>query len=241
MVETSEPGPGVRTVSATYGQFCPVAKAMELLDERWTLLVVRELVAGSQHFNELRRGLPRMSPALLTKRLRMLERAGVVERLADGPRIAYELTAAGLELATVVLAVGRWGMRWLPVPGDDDLDPHLLMWDVHRRLDVAAVPPGRVVLAFRFSDVLGPSARWWLVISDEEVDVCSDDPGFAVDVTVHTDLRTLTMVWRADRTWESAVRAGDLEVIGPPLLRQALPSWLMLSSLAATPRPAGAA
>ncbi|WP_324277268.1 helix-turn-helix domain-containing protein [Blastococcus brunescens] len=133
-----------------YGQFCPVAKAMELLDERWTLLVVRELMLGSRHFNALRRGVPRMSPALLSKRLQTLVRAGVVERWEDGNRISYQLTEAGRELEPIVEALGRWGVRWIPELGDADLDPHLLLWDMHRNVDLEAVPDGRTAIAFVF-------------------------------------------------------------------------------------------
>lgn len=134
---------------STYGQFCPVAKAMEVLDERWTLLVVRELLAGSKHFNELRRGVPKMSPALLSKRLKSLVRAGVVERVGTADRACYALTPCGQELAGVVDALGEWGVRWIGELGDDDLDPHLLMWDVRRTIRIDAWPRSRTVVAFR--------------------------------------------------------------------------------------------
>ena len=130
------------TVSA-YGQFRPVSKAMELLDERWTMLVVRELLLGSRHFNELRRGVPRMSPALLSKRMRTLTRAGVVERRDDGPRVTYALTEAGRELEPIVDALGQWGIRWIPELGHDDLDPHVLLWDMHRTVNLPSGPDGR--------------------------------------------------------------------------------------------------
>src|SRR3954469_25348901 len=123
-------------MGASYGQFCPVAKAMELLDERWTLLVVRELVVGSRTFSDLRRGVPRMSPTLLSKRLQQLVRAGVVGRDGDG---RYELTRAGQELRPVVEAIGTWGTRWIGELGDADLDPKLLLWDMHRNVDHGAV------------------------------------------------------------------------------------------------------
>lgn len=225
-------------MSTSYGQFCPVAKAMELLDERWTLLVVRELMMGSRHFNALRRGLPRMSPALLSKRLHMLVRAGVVERREDGNRVTYELTPSGKELEPIVEAVGRWGIRWIPELGDEDLDPHLLMWDIHRNIDSEAIPDGRTVLKFVFTDVPPAARRWWLVITANGVDVCGADPGFDVRVTVETGLRTLTLVWRGDLSWPAALRSGDLAVQGEPDSRRALPRWLKLSALAPTPRPA---
>ncbi len=221
-----------------YGQFCPVAKAMELLDERWTMLVVRELMLGSRHFNDLRRGVPRMSPALLSKRLRTLTRAGVVERRQDGGRVSYRLTEAGRELEPIVEAVGRWGTRWVPELGDEDLDPHLLLWDMHRHVDTAAVPDGRTVIAFVFSDVRGPARRWWIVVAGEEVDVCDVDPGHAAQVTVEATLRTLTALWRGDAGWADLLRSGDLVLQGEETARRALPRWLPLPRVAGTPRPA---
>lgn len=221
----------------SYGQFCPVAKAMELLDERWTLLIVRELLSGSRHFNALRRGVPRISPSLLSQRLRTLARAGVIERREDGNRVTYELTAAGEELRPVVQALGNWGIRWIGELGDDDLDPHLLLWDMHRNLDLDAMPEGRTVLHFVFSDVERPADRWWLVVSGGEVDVCDDDPGHPVTVTVESRLRTLTRVWRGDVGWDEAVRAGAIELIGATHLRRAVGNWLRLSAFAAVPRP----
>ncbi len=183
-----------------YGQFCPVAKAMELLDERWTLLVVRELTLGSRHFNALRRGVPRMSPTLLSRRLNTLVRAGVVERWDDGSRVTYRLTPAGKELEPIVQALGQWGVRWISELGDDDLDPHLLMWDMHRNVDADAAPDSRTVVKFHFTDIPSGQREWWIVISETEVDVCDHDPGFDVRVTVESSLRTLTRVWRGDTT-----------------------------------------
>jgi DNA-binding HxlR family transcriptional regulator len=220
-----------------YGQFCPVAKAMELLDERWTLLVVRELMLGSRHFNALRRGVPRMSPALLSKRLQTLVRAGVVERWEDGNRITYRLTDAGRELEPIVEALGRWGIRWIPELGDADLDPHLLLWDMHRNVDLEAVPDGRTSIAFVFPG-LASARRWWIVITDDGVDVCDVDPGFPVRVTVEADLRALTRLWRGDIDWPTALRSGDLVLRGEPQACRALPRWLKLTELARTPRPA---
>lgn len=222
----------------SYGQFCPVAKAMELLDERWTLLVVRELLSGSRHFNALRRGVPRMSPSLLSQRLRTLARAGVIERREDGNRVTYELTAAGEELRPVVEALGNWGIRWIGELGDEDLDPHLLLWDIHRNLDLDAMPEGRTVLQFVFSDVDPPANRWWLVVTADEIDVCDDDPGHPVTVTVGSGLRTLTRVWRGDIAWAEAVRAGTIDVTGATHVRRMVADWLRLSAFAAVPRPA---
>jgi DNA-binding HxlR family transcriptional regulator len=212
-------------MGTSYGQFCPVAKAMELLDERWTMLVVRELVLGSERFNDLRRGLPRMSPTLLSKRLHQLVRAGIVEKVVDGRETRYVLTPAGQELRPVVDAVGTWGARWIGRLGDVDLDPKLLLWDMHRNVDHAAVPPRRTVVQFRFPELRGAAGRWWLVISPSEVDVCDSDPGHEVDVVVTASLRDLTDVWRGARTWDDALRAEQVRVHGPSSLRRDVPRW----------------
>jgi DNA-binding HxlR family transcriptional regulator len=225
-------------MASSYGQFCPVAKAMEVLDERWTLLVVRELLAGSTHFNELRRGNPKMSPALLSKRLRTLERAGVVRRTADGGRVDYRLTERGEELRPIVESLGAWGVRWVGDLGDGDLDPHLLMWDIRRTLPVESWPRARTVLAFRFGDLPPRVARWWLVVDGGEVDICDYDPGFEPAATISSSLRTLTEIWRGDRSWSQALKAGAVDVDAPGPARLAVPQWLGQSALSAVPRPA---
>jgi DNA-binding HxlR family transcriptional regulator len=224
-------------MGSPYRQFCPVSKAMELLDERWTMLVVRELVTGSERFNDLRRGLPRMSPTLLSRRLQQLERAGVVERRVDGKDVRYVLTEAGDELRTVVEAVGAWGVRWIGELGDIDLDPKLLIWDMHRNVDTAAIPAGRTVVKFAFPDAPSGQRDWWLVLKPEEVDVCDVDPGFDIAVSVSSSLRTLTSVWMGDLGWSDALRSGRLEVEGPEAMRRAVPDWFTLSTFAGVPRP----
>ncbi len=191
-----------------YGQFCPVAKAMELLDERWTMLVVRELLAGSGHFNDLRHGVPKMSPALLSKRLKSLTRAGVVEREEIDGRTTYSLTECGKELADVVEALGAWGVRWIGELGEEDLDPHLLMWDMRRTIPIEAWPRARTTLAFHLDGVVPRASRWWLVVSGSEADVCDFDPGFEVAGTIQTSLHTLTRIWRGDVSWSHAQRDG---------------------------------
>lgn len=211
---------------------------MELLDERWTLLVVRELLSGSEHFNELRRGLTRMSPSLLSRRLQQLVRAGVVERQVEGNDVRYRLTRAGQELRPVVEALGAWGIRWIGELGDEELDPKLLLWDMHRNIDHEAVPSGRTVVQFRFRDVPSDLRDWWLVINEDDTDVCDADPGYDVAVTVAGSLRGMVEVWRGDRTWSSALRTGALEVSGPEDLRRAVPGWFTLSGFASVPRPA---
>jgi DNA-binding HxlR family transcriptional regulator len=223
---------------STYSQFCPMAKAMDLLDERWTLLVVRELLKGSTHFNDLRRGVPKMSPALLSKRLKSLSRAGVVERTGTDGRTSYALTPCGQELATVVNALGEWGVRWIPEIGDDELDPHLLMWDIRRTVPVDAWPRARTAVAFRLTGVAPKASAWWLVVSEGVADVCDFDPGYEVAATVETSLRTLTELWRGDISWQRAMLNGSVTVHGISDARRAVPRWLGQSTLAAVPRPA---
>ncbi len=226
-------------MGAGYHQFCPVAKAMELLDERWTLLLVRELLSGSERFNDLRRGLPRMSPTLLSTRLHQLTVAGVVRRGAEGGDVRYRLTPAGAELRPVVEALGAWGTRWIGELGEADLDPKLLLWDMHRRVAFEELPSGRTVLYFHFRDVPGKAGRWWLVLDDGTADVCDADPGHEVTVAVDASLRDLTRVWRGDLEWSRALGpAGGVRLEGPTPLRRAFPSWFRLSEFAEVPRTA---
>ncbi|WP_454789306.1 winged helix-turn-helix transcriptional regulator [Mycolicibacterium lutetiense] len=223
---------------STYGQFCPVAKAMELLDERWTLLVVRELLRGSAHFNDLRRGVPKMSPALLSKRLKSLARAGVIERSEVDGRTSYSLTPCGQELAGVVDALGSWGVRWIGELGEQDLDPHLLMWDMRRTIPIADWPRSRTTVAFVLDGVAPKASRWWLTVSDGQADVCDFDPGHEVAGTVQTGLRTLVEIWRGDVGWARAVLEGSVALSGSADVRRAIPKWLGQSTAATIPRPA---
>jgi DNA-binding HxlR family transcriptional regulator len=213
---------------ATYGQFCPVAKAMEVLDERWTMLVLRELMSGSSRFNEIRRGVPRMSPALLSKRLRALVRAGLVTHV-DG---VYGLTPSGADLFDVVQGIGLWGLKWVPELGDEDLDPHLLMWDMSRTVPADRWPSGRTVVELQFDDVEPKHRCWWFVVTDGQVDVCDFDPGHEVTARVHTRLRTMVRIWRGDRSWTDALRSRAVEVEGPASVRRDVPAWFGRSALA---------
>ena len=221
-----------------YGQFCPVALASELLAERWTLLIVRELLAGAQRFNEIRRGVPRLSPTLLRQRLQSLELAGVLERQASarGRAGAYRLTAAGHALRPVVAAVGEWGQRWARDIEPDDLDPGWLVWGMHRRLNVAAMPPGRTVLEIEFTDAPRTQRRFWLVHCAGEVQVCLKDPGYEVALRLAARVRALAEVWRGIRPLRAALAEGAISLSGAAALRRALPQWLLLSSFAGTRR-----
>lgn len=220
----------------SYGQFCPVAMAAEVLCNRWTMIVVRELVAGSTRFNELRKGVPRMSPALLSKRLKELEQAGVISRVPAGGPGAYEyrLTEAGLDLRDVVEAVGIWGQRWVQAqPSLRNLDAGLLMWDMRRNLDPTPMPDRRCVIHFLYPELQPARRRWWLVVEPgEEVDLCSVDPGLDVDLYVVTDLRTMTAIWMglAD---PDAMAATHMQITGHDGLARSMRTWLGLSPFAA--------
>ena len=178
-----------------------------------------------------------MSPSLLSKRLQQLVRAGVVQRVQTGGDVRYVLTQAGQELLPVVETIGAWGVRWIGEIGDEDLDPKLLLWDMHRHVDHNAVPRGRTVIALRFTDVAPGTRDWWLVVNEGAVDVCDEDPGFPVSVSVETGLRRMTEVWRGDISWQAALRARTIHVHGPERLRRALPTWFTWSVFAAVPRP----
>lgn len=223
---------------AGYGQFCPVAKAMELLDERWTVLVVRELLAGSTHFNDLRRGVPKMSPSLLSKRLQTLTRAGVVERSEIDGRANYTLTECGRELVGVVDALGAWSVRWMSDLVDKDLDPSVLMWDIRRTITVDQWPRTRTVVAFRLSGAPPKASSWWLMVAADGAEVCDFDPGYEVTATISTSLRTLSRIWRGDQSWQRALLDGSVSIDGSRDVRRAVPTWIGQSSLAAVPRPA---
>jgi DNA-binding HxlR family transcriptional regulator len=223
---------------SSYGQYCPVAKAMEVLDERWTILIVRELLYGSEHFNELRRGLPKMSPTLLSKRLQTLVRAGVVTRSRVAGRTRYHLTPRGHELKDIIDGLGAWGVRWIADLGDEDLDPHMLMWDIHRKAPIEAWPSNRTTLAFRLSGVSPKVSSWWLVGDDGHADVCDSDPGHDVTATISGSLRTLTQIWRGDVSWSRALIDGSVSIDAPSHVRRAVPAWIGQSNFAAVPRPA---
>ncbi len=219
-----------------YGQFCPVAKAAEILCERWTMLVVRELICGSQKFNDLRRGVPLLSPTLLSKRLKWLEQAGIVRHQAQGRGRSgeYSLTPAGEELQPLIVAFGTWGQRWARQQmRRGDLDPSLLMWDVHRNIKPEQLPRDkRTVIAVEFSDVKADVKSWWLVVEAGKVDICLDDPGFEVDVLLRSDIRCMIGVWMGDLDLADAIASGRLRVAGPRSLVTNLRAWLGLSPFA---------
>lgn len=223
-----------------YGQFCPVAQALEVIGERWTLLVVRELLCGSSRFNELMRGVPLMSRSMLAQRLRSLEDAGIIEStpLEGRQGNSYQLTQAGLELRPIVEGCGTWGQRWARRKlSAEQLDAGLLIWDIRRSLKLENLPRETTLVEFQLRGSGHGQRRYWLHIEPDEVDMCLTNPGFEVDLIVRANLRELTKVWLGDITWSRAVRDGSIELEGPARMRREFPNWLKLSGFAEVERP----
>ena len=218
-------------MSASYGQFCPIAKASEIFATRWTPLIVRELMAGAHAFNDIHRGVPLISRAVLVARLRELEEHGVIERRprAGGAGHEYCLTPAGQALHTVMAALGQWGITHTHDRiKRSDLDPALLIWGLRRRVDVNALPNRRVVLRFEFSGVPASRTKFrimWLTLERSDVDVCVKDPGFAVDLTLRGNIRDYVEVYLGHAKWRDAAGTA-LRFDGDPRIARALPVWL---------------
>ena len=220
-----------------YGQYCPVSRAAEILAERWTPLLVRELNLGSTRFNDLQRGVPRMSSSLLSRRLKELEYSGIIERrpAAAGRGSEYHLTPAGEELLPVIFGMGEWAQRWVrdDLTRDENLDPDFLMWDIHRGVAAEGIPADRrYVVQFQFTGVPVNRRRYWLVFNPDGVDVCVKDPGFDVDLFVSSHVRTLVEIWLGHVPLRRAIRDGQLTFDGAPRDIKAFPSWFVLSPMA---------
>jgi DNA-binding HxlR family transcriptional regulator len=215
-----------------YGQFCPVSRGAEVFAERWTPLILRELLNGSHRFSEIQLGLPRISRNLLTQRLASLTSAGIIERrpAEQGRGFGYHLTAAGEELRPVVEALGAWGYRW---GGSDlpsaQLDPVLLMWFIRRRVQPKALGRGRTVIRFDFRR---PRRSFWLRIEPPAVDLCFTDEGFDVELTVDADLAALTAVWLGRLRLAEAIAAGAIRLDGDDAARPLFARWFGLSPFA---------
>ena len=217
-----------------YGQFCPVAMAAEVFCSRWTPLVLRELMAGTTRFNDLRRGVPRMSPTLLSKRLKELEKSGLVSvSRGKGGTVEYGLTPAGEDLKDVVRGLGMWGSRWVESQLSlRNLDPTLLMWDMRRRLVPEPLPPRRCTIQFQYPELAAAKQNYWLVVESGDVDLCYADPGYEIDLLVRTPLRTLTAVWMGVAKLRHEINSGVIELEGDPGVAGAIQQWLGLSPFA---------
>jgi DNA-binding HxlR family transcriptional regulator len=228
-----------------FGQFCPVAVACEVFAERWTPIILRELFAGSHRFNEIHRHVPLISRALLVKRLRNLETAGVITSTpgAGGLGREYRLTESGREFHDVIKGLGTWGQRWTTRVRPGNLDAGVLIWNIRRRIATDRLPARRMVACFSFTGV--PAGyrgllKFWLILERSGVDVCVKDPGFEVDLYLDADLATMTRVWLGDLAFGEAVRTKKVRMSGMPGVIRQVPSWLPLSPYANVPRPGGA-
>lgn len=222
-----------------YGQYCPVARALEIVGDRWTLLIVRDFLTGTRHFNDLVRGLPGISRPLLSERLNRLEWAGVIEKHQRGGRrnTEYRLTRAGEELLDVVEALMEWGAVWaFGEPREDELDPILLLWWMRGRVHAEQLPQERVVVQFDFRGA--HQGSYWLILKEDDVSVCLSDPGFDVDVLVTADLTVFFQLWLGRLSYAEALNGDGLEVDAIPSLRLAFPRWFAWSHSAATVRAA---
>ena len=212
---------------AGYGQFCPVAKATEVIGEKWTLLVLRELLLGTTRFNDFQRGISRMSPTLLAKRLRRLEECGIIirKKLSGQRGYEYRLTAAGKELAPLIETLAVWGMRWSRDQlSDDELDVEFLMRELQRRLQTEQLPDGETVMCIIF-DELTQHKTWWLLVDGDVVDLCTEDPGKDVDLYVNSSVRTLVEIWEGDLEIRTALRKGSVKAHGLRHLVRTMPDW----------------
>lgn len=213
-----------------YGQFCPIAKAAEVLGEKWTILILRELLDGTARFNDFQRSISGISPTMLTKRLRELEEHGLVEKHDH----EYQLSPSGHELAPLLRQYAIWGMRW--ARGDklskDDLDVELLMVDIRRRIRAQALPPEGCVLQVRFKDLKELERNWWIIVADGEVSMQNSAPERDVDLLLQSDLRTLTAMWLGDTTLRAALAQQRLMLKGWPLLIRSIEEWLPMANYA---------
>lgn len=221
-------------MAKTYGQYCPLSLAAELLCKRWTLLVISRLVDGCRHFNEIHRGVPQMSPSLLSKRLVELERAGLVKTRKSRKHAGREYlpTEAALELVPVIDSLAVWGQRWARDMTEEDLDPAFLVWSMHLRMDASSMPPGRTVIEFEFSGAPPDCHRFWLINRDGEIEMCLKDPHLDVDLLVTSPLRLFVEAWRGFRDLRREIRAKRIKLHGPKELCDRFPGWLQLSALA---------
>ncbi len=210
-----------------YGQFCPMAKATELIGEKWTLLVLRELLLGTTRFNDFQRAMSRMSPTLLAKRLRHLEECGIIirKKLSGQKGYEYRLTAAGRELSPLIEVLAVWGMRWARSQlTDDELDVEFLMQELQRRLQTEHMPDGETVICLMF-DELTKHKTWWLLVDGDVVDLCTKDPGKDVDLYIHSSVRTIVKVWEGDLDMRTALRNGSIKAHGLRHLIRTMPDW----------------
>ena len=211
----------------SYGQYCPIARTSEVLAERWTPLIVRNLMFGATQFSDIAHGVPTMSRSVLVKRLSELERVGViaVKPKASGRGSTYELTEAGRDLAMTINAMAAWGERWLEVTSEHS-DAGFALWAwCHVQLDRSALPDGRIVVEFVFPDEPPVNRRYWVLVERGTAELCYSDPGDEPDARVTARSVAFTQWHLGKLRWGAAVRSGEIVAEGPRWLLRALPTW----------------
>lgn len=220
----------------SYGLFCPLAMACEVLEPRWTLLILEGMWCGATRFNEIRRGVPGISPTLLSKRLREMEKQGLVERLEDPAKgtVDYIRTPMAIELEPALSALGDWAYRNIEAKvALSDVKPDYLMWNLRRKIDPSTLPERRVVVRFHFTDVREREASYWLIVKPGmAVDLCMADPGFDVDLFVEADSKAMTSVWMGYTSWQAEISRDRIFLSGDSLLIKTIDRWLVKSDFA---------
>lgn len=219
----------------SYGQFCPVARAAEIIASRWTPVLLRELIVGSTKFSELRSGLPKMSPSLLSKRLRELEEAGIINKVKANKGSEYHITESGKELTPLIMTLGTWGQKFITSEyAKHELDPTLLMWDIQRRLDTSFFPEdGRFVAQFFLVGAPKERRNWWLIINNRKIDLCVNPPGYENNISIEASLRDLTELWMGKISVKEAKRKKLLILEGQKKYISSFEKWFLLSPFAA--------
>jgi len=226
------------TERGSYGQFCPISMAAEIVCTRWTALVLREFLCGATRFNDIRRGVPKMSPALLSKRLKELEEGGVITSVeTETGGSEYRLTPMGRDLEPLIMGLGEWGQRWIESKLSlRNLDPSLLMWDMRRNIRPEPLPDRRCTIQILYPELGEGDRAWWLVVEEGSVDLCKIDPGYDVDLLITCSLRSMTSVWMGITTLAEEKDAGRLAIDGDRMIARTINRWLGLSGFAALPR-----
>ena len=220
-----------------YGQFCPIAKATEILGEKWTFLIVRELIMGATRFNELQRGLTLISPTLLSKRLESLTSNGLVlkKKIPGQKGYEYFATESCKELMPVIISLGQWGMRWARSNlTEKDYDVELLMLYLKRSIVPDKLVGTETVIRFKFTDIK-EYPDWWIVVTGKDLDVCVNDPGKEVDVYFTSAVKTLADIWMGESSYRKAQSSGDMKIVGDPQLTRNITSWMANSIFADLP------
>jgi len=221
------------------GSLCPAVKAADIVGDKWVLLILRELFLGSTRYADFQRGIPRISPTILSKRLKQLESNGLlIKKAVPGQKSTeYRLTKSGRELAPVIDQLSRWGLRWARRQiAEEDIDVAGFMWDFHRTLKTDELPDGETVFSIKFAD-LAERSKWWLIADGETVDLCTDDPGKDVDIYIAGSLEALAEVWMGDVDVRAAIKSESIFLTGADHLRRSSSLWFP-KSMYADVRPA---